>query len=259
MPLRGRAGGTATRPSLRACVVVPARDEQEHVGACIAALATQDGVRREDFEVVLVCDACVDDTRRRALAAARGSGLRIVVLDGPGAGAGAARRVGMDHAAARLAPSGLIACTDADTVVAPDWLQRQLDAIAAGADAVAGLVTLDVAGLHPGVLARRREAAVARLGRVRAHSPDAEHHHFAGASMGLTAAAYRRLGGIEPLVALEDDALERRLRGEGLRIARRTDVQVTTSGRLVGRAARGLAHDLACFEREARRQGEPAA
>ena len=62
-----------------------------------------------------------------------------------------------------------------------------------------------------------RHAPRERLALVHAHTPDAEHHHFAGASMSLTAAAYRRLGGIEPLEALEDEALERALRAHGLR------------------------------------------
>lgn len=245
--------------SLRACVVIPAQNEERLVGDCIAALGAQRGVAADAFEVVLVADACVDATLARASVAALDAGVALHVLLGPGAGAGAARRVGMDFAGDRLADDGLIACTDADSVVAPDWLRRQLDAVAAGADAVAGLVVLDDRDLHPGVVDRRRAAAVGRLHRVRRHSPDAEHHHFAGASMALTAAAYRQLGGIEPLVALEDDALERRLRASGLRIARLADVRVRTSGRLVGRAVRGLAHDLAAYDRELRLLDEDGA
>ena len=47
---------------MRACVVVPARDEEELIGACIAALAAQTGVARADYEVLLVLDRCTDAT-----------------------------------------------------------------------------------------------------------------------------------------------------------------------------------------------------
>ena len=57
-----------------------------------------------------------------------------------------------------LPPDGLIASSDADTVVAPDWLARQLDAVAAGADAVGGWIELDEAELHPWVVEHRAGA-----------------------------------------------------------------------------------------------------
>lgn len=230
---------------MRAVVVVPAFDEEETVGACLRALARQDGLAPDDYEVVLVLNACTDDTRGAAQVAAAGTALRLTVLDGPGGGPGPARRLGMDLARSRLAPGGLIASTDADSVVAPEWLLRQLAAVAAGADAVAGDVELDETGLHPSVLEHRRARAAERLAAVLTHAPLAEHHHFAGASMSLTAAAYTRVGGIEPLAVLEDEALERALRAEGLRIDRLASVRVRTSGRLVGRASAGLARDLA--------------
>lgn len=232
---------------MRAVVVVPAFNEERHVGACVAALAAQAHVAPADYEVVLVLNRCTDVTAAVAARAAAGTSLRLTLVAGPGGGPGPARRVGMDLACSRLRPSGLIASTDADTVVAPDWLAQQLAAVADGADAVGGLVELDARGLDPGVVAARAARAVDRLHRVRAHSPSAEHHHFAGASMALTVAAYRRLGGIEPLAALEDEALERALRAAGLRIDRPAAVRVRTSGRLVGRAPAGLARDLAAF------------
>ena len=228
---------------MRAVVVVPAHDEQETVGACLEALAAQTGVAPGDFAVVLVLNRCTDGTEAAARGAARRLDLRVV--EGPGAGPGPARRVGMDLAASWLAPDGLIASTDADTVVAADWLRRQLDAVAAGADAVGGFVDLGDHDLPAAVLEDRDRRAVCRLAAVLAHSPDAEHHHFAGASMSLTAAAYRMVGGIEPLAALEDAALERALRAHGLRVDRLLDVRVRTSARLTGRASAGLAHDLA--------------
>jgi glycosyltransferase involved in cell wall biosynthesis len=242
--------------SLDAVVVVPARDEEDHIGACLEALATQRGVARDAYAVLVVLDACRDATAQRArAAAARHPGLQLALLDGPGQGVGAARRVGMDEAARRLLaagrPRGLIASTDADTIVAPDWLARQLELVAAGAQAVAGDIRL--AGAPPDPAARRAVRGARRLALVRERDPAAEHPHFAGASMALTAETYVTIGGMEPLRALEDDALGRRLEAAGVHIARSADVRVHTAARTDGRAPRGLAYDLALDDWLARR------
>ena len=116
----------APTPGLRACVVVPARDEEALVGACVRALATQEGVEHDAYELLLVLDRCTDATEARARAAA--AGLTLHVLHAAAPGVGAARRLGMDLACERLhavgRPDGLIACTDADSEAAPDWLRR---------------------------------------------------------------------------------------------------------------------------------------
>ena len=120
----GRAGQAAAvtvlpapDPALLACVVVPARDEEELVGGCIAALAAQRGVAAAEYEVLLVLDRCTDATEARARAAAGAAPLHV--LRSTGAGVGAARALGMDLACERLhavgRPDGLIACTDADS------------------------------------------------------------------------------------------------------------------------------------------------
>ncbi len=158
----------------------------------------------------------------------------------------------MDAAARRLLeagnPDGLIACTDADSRPAHDWLARQLAHLGAGARAVAGLIELDPeeAARLPGAVRRRRSReAIFRLDRVREREPDAAHHHFAGASLGVAASVYREVGGLEPVVALEDAAFAERLQTRGVPIVRASDVVVRTSARPAGRARRGLSVDLA--------------
>ncbi len=59
-------------PGLLASVVVPARDEEELIGACIEALCGQRGVEPGSWEVLLVLDGCTDETEARALDAAAG-------------------------------------------------------------------------------------------------------------------------------------------------------------------------------------------
>jgi glucosyl-3-phosphoglycerate synthase len=243
----------APSASLRASVVVPARDEEDLVGACLRALAGQAGVDPEEYEVLLVLDRCTDGTEARAKeVAAAHPWLRLHTLEGPGGGSGLARRVGMEAACRRLlevrGPDGLICSTDADTVVAPDWLAAQMRAVDGGARAVGGRI--DLAGadtLPPGVLRWHSENSRLRYHRLLsdAHRAGrAEHWQFSGASLALTAETYRDVGGLRPLESLEDEQLEEALRENGVPIERLLSVHVTTSPRLKGRASRGLSHDL---------------
>ncbi len=246
-----RRGAVAMSAPLAAIVVVPARDEQRRIGGCLEALAAQQLPGGERFAIVVVLDGCRDETGRVATRVAAALALDVQLLDGPGRGSGPARRVGMEAAASRLLaagrPDGLIASTDADTRPQPDWLARQLAHVRDGAAAIGGLVELDareLAALPNGVAHRRAAQASVRLAQVRTREPLAEHHHFAGASIGVTAQTYRAVGGLEPLHALEDEAFATRLRAHGVAIARPADVRVRTSARSSGRAARGLALDL---------------
>lgn len=271
---------TAADRRLHAVVVVPARDEQERIGACLHALAEQRGLEPEAFEVVVVLDQCGDDTRAMALrAAAAAPHLRLTLLDSPAPGAGHARRAGMDFACERLfavgRPHGLIASTDADTRVAPDWLATQLALAGAGAGAIGGRIDLDpdeASRLPPAVLRDRGVNAQARHARIhalaerqveaarsggenqRVTSTDGrDHHQFSGASLAVTAQTYRDLGGLPVVDALEDEAFERLLEDRRIPIVRSDRVSVTTSARTTGRASRGLARDLALADWRARR------
>jgi glycosyltransferase involved in cell wall biosynthesis len=264
------AGATAPDPSLRAVVVIPARDEQQRIGDCLRALAEQRGVEPGAFEVVLVLDHCRDATRPRALhAAAAHPSMPLIVLECDLRGAGHARRLGMDFACERLLAAGnelgLIASTDADSRVHEDWLAIQLLLASEGARAIGGRIELDpdeAARLPAGVLEARGLQAVERLSRVRAQAlrhggrlPDGGcvHHQFSGASLAVTARTYRDVGGLPIGEALEDEAFERALEDRGVQILRTGRVHVTTSARTDGRASRGLARDLALADWRARR------
>ena len=241
----------APHPGLRASVVVPAHDEEDLVEACLEALAHQRGVNRQEYEILMVLDDCNDATEARARGVAkRYSDLRMYFIDGPGKGSGPARRAGMEAACARLLglgrPDGLICSTDADSEVAQDWLVAQIEAAANGAVAIGGRIELPDDGSLPQEIARWHADRGRQRQRELASAPGtAEHWQFSGASLALTAKVYRKVGGLEPRASLEDEHLERVLREQGIPIDRLLSVRVTTSARLVGRARRGLAYDLA--------------
>jgi glucosyl-3-phosphoglycerate synthase len=265
-------------PALRAVVVIPARDEAERIAACLLALANQRGIARDAYEAIVVLDGCGDATaqRVREVAAAEPSFRLHAVAIARSRGVGRARRRGMDLACERLLragnPGGLIASTDADSVVADDWLACQLQLVRRGAQAIGGHVELrhdDGRALADQALRERDRRGAERLRAVLdnethrrpvadgvgAHvdSDTAEHHHFSGASLSLTAETYRRCGGLPVRAALEDEALEHELRARGVQIHRSNRVRVSTSARTVGRAPRGLAQDLVRSDWRARR------
>jgi glycosyltransferase involved in cell wall biosynthesis len=252
-------------PELTAVVVIPARDEAERIEGCLLALADQEGIAPETFEVIVVLDGCRDDTAAildEMRATRPGLRLRALELEAP-VGVGRARRLGMDLACTRLLSlekgDGLIASTDADSIAAADWLSCQLELTRQGVQAIGGHIQLDQREQHAldkQALCERERRGVERLQQAIERAPSGvavEHHHFSGASLALTAETYERCGGLPVRAALEDEALERELHARGVPIHRSRSVRVRTSARTSGRAPRGLAHDLACADWRARR------
>lgn len=92
-------------------VVIPAFNEEAYLPACLRSLAAQDF--ELPWEVIVVANDCTDETA----AVAAGAGA-IVVLE-PHRGITWARQKGLE-----AARGAIVACVDADTCVAPDWLSR---------------------------------------------------------------------------------------------------------------------------------------
>ena len=104
--LRGRAGdgsrgAAAGREAPRCVRRLPARDEEELIGACIAALAAQEGVGRDEYEVVLVLDRCTDATAQRR-ARRRVTRLQVIEATAPAS----ATRAGRHGPGRAAAPAG---------------------------------------------------------------------------------------------------------------------------------------------------------
>ncbi|WGF89930.1 glycosyltransferase [Marinivivus vitaminiproducens] len=249
---------------LHPVVAIPVRNEAARLGRCLDALIRQDvPAASKPLTLVLVLNNCTDDSLAVAerFLGRRDVELRILAvrLPEPHAHVGTARRLAMDEAAAILEAQGrvdgAILTTDADTVVAADWVRRTLDAFADGADVVAGTVR-SLAG-EPALPRRLRDplareqiyrrllcAIGARLDPL-PHDPWPCHDRASGASLAVRAEHYRRIGGLPAVRAGEDRALVQALTRIDARVRHSPAVQVATSCRLVGRAPGGLADTLA--------------
>src|SRR5689334_14243785 len=102
-------------------VAIPAKDEAEHVAACLFALARQTW---RPHNVLLLANNCSDSTSEIALAISPALPYRLHVEshDFPmhRADAGHARRLAMALAERLVRPDGILMTTDADAVAAPD-------------------------------------------------------------------------------------------------------------------------------------------
>lgn len=217
-------------------VVVPARDEERLLPACLDALDEARSflaAARPDVRcvVVLVLDDCRDDSS--SVVDGRAD---AVLVTGVG-NVGAARARGVVRAATLAGPEwgadAWIAHTDADSQVPRDWLLEHVRAAEAGADVVVGTVRPD-----PGDLDRARLLAWRRTRTGVANG------HVHGANLGLRASIDAAVGGVAPLGLHEDVDLVERARRAGARVVASAACDVLTSGRLVGRTTGGYAEYL---------------
>jgi glycosyltransferase involved in cell wall biosynthesis len=241
-------------------VVVPAHDEEDLLPRCLAALRRAErSLAGLPLHLVVAADACGD----RTAAVAREAGATVVELGARCVGSARAAGIGeVLRRTGRLDPASVwLATTDADTVVPPDWLARQLAYAAAGWDAVVGTVRVTDWSEHPPAVQRLFEqryrdgghggAAVTGAAAVPAAGDGddggdggAGHPHVHGANLGFTARAYLAAGGFGPFATAEDHAFVSSLAAVGGRILRTGEMTVVTSARRLARAPLGFGHLL---------------
>jgi glycosyltransferase involved in cell wall biosynthesis len=216
-------------------IVVPAANEQTHIGGCLNALiaareyALTTRAHQVEVRILVVLDSCVD-------------GTASIISQYPGIDAvhcragrvGSARAFGARHLLARCPARRSeiwLANTDADSRVPREWITSMVRHAERGTHLVLGTVCpdddLDMHQRH------------AWLGR---HRLGNGHPHVHGANFGIRADTYLDLGGWPAVASGEDVALaDRATAAKRLRIVRTAAIPVTTSARLAGRAPDGFA------------------
>ena len=223
-------------PIRRIAVVIPARDEEATLEACLASVEAAAHRVRVPVDIVLVLDACTDGS---AQVAARHPRVRTASV--AFRNVGRSRAHGVELALPASSVDGLwLAFTDADSTVPPDWLAEHLRA-AERADAYIGAVVPVLEDLDP----------VRRRVWLDGHPPGATLGHVHGANLGMRARAYRAAGGFSPLDTAEDVDLAGRLRASGAVVLSSEREPVVTSARLTGRAPLGYAGYLDALAVEA--------
>ncbi len=251
-------------------VIIPARNEAAALAATLQNLLGQRHPQGglldpRSYEVIVLANNCTDETadlaRWFARRAAPSAVIHVAEQTFPAhqAHVGTARKWLMDLACRRLdavgRPAGLIASTDADTQVEPTWIAATLAEVAAGAEAVAGLIRVNHRELRElGPQVRRaywldrvyRRLKLELEARIDPNplDPYPRHDFQGGASLAITSRMYRRVGGLPPLATHEDVALAAALWRVDARFVHSPRVRVTTSSRLVGRAAGGHSQAL---------------
>lgn len=262
-------------PALNACVVVPARNEEELLPGALYALAEQkqlngQPVPYESYEVVLLINNSTDASRAAAERVARMyPSLRLHIIErwfnSSQAHIGHVRRLLMDEACRRLETAGndlaVILSTDSDSRVAPNWIASNRNELAGGIEAIGGRIVL-TASEQTGLDLRTRQLheqdnvyrrLVSWLEWIldpAEHDPWPRHHYNFGASLALTPQVYKRVGRLPPRRCLEDVALYQKLVLHDAKLRHSNKVRVYTSGRLNGRAKFGLSRTLADVQRQ---------
>jgi glycosyltransferase involved in cell wall biosynthesis len=224
-------------------VVVPARNEEDLIGASLLALeravhATRErlGAQAPTIDVVVVADHCTDAT---VAVADRFTGVHVLELQAGSllGNVGTARAVGVTTGLERVAASHdqvWLAHTDADSRVPENWLLDQLELAAAGVDVMIGTVRPDFHDL-PAAQVELWEAT---------HTLGEPNGHVHGANLGIRASVYLAAGGFLPQAEHEDVGLVERALALGARSVAVDSCEVATSGRLSGRTPGGYAAHL---------------
>jgi hypothetical protein len=264
-----------------AIVVIPARNEAATIARTLTSLVHQRDsngapLDQRRYEVLLLVNNTTDHSvaiARQISKAHPGFQLHIAEVDlpEPHAHVGQARRLLMDTAAQRFRtlgkPAGVIATTDADTILEPTWVSATLEAVAQGAEAVGGRILVAPDDLH----SMDHDARSCHLRDVGYRSlislaetvidsppgdPWPRHFQHFGASIAVRAETYCKAGGLPVRPSLEDVAFYDRLFGIDATIRHSPEVRVHTSARFDGRTGFGFAVQLQQWA-EMRRQGEP--
>ncbi len=250
---------TSPDPAARIVFVVPAKDEEESIADCIAAFESQRNAKGTPvpwsvYEVLILVNNTTDATVRCALTARRHPGIHIVSVELPPQRAhiGWARRLGMDWASGRLQQNGhtdgIIVSTDADSLIAPDFVYELRQTFASPAVDAAGASLVVQNKLIDGVFGHLNDYfSLEKKLRLKAQQQagfDLMHSHFSGAGFAVRQYVYEAVGGLTPLPYNEDKQFYYKLLQRDALIRMNDRLVVHTSSRLTGRTEWGMAAQL---------------
>eukprot|EP01037_Dinobryon_pediforme_P001479 gene1480-1500_t len=256
--MREMVGQSASRIDGRVAVAIPVHNEAGYIGACLRSLAQQ--TVGAPFDVVALLNNCSDgtDVVVQRLVAEMPYRLQIheYWIEPSHVNAGVARRLAMQHAATFVGNDGILLTTDADAVVPSDWIEANLHHIDRGCDAVAGMTRMDPndEALLPAYLGEDEAKVMAYAALLdeidyfldpSLHDPLPRHTEHSGASIAVRADAHEAVGGIAGVASGEDRQFFDALRRIDAKIRHAPEIVVTVSGRLIGRAAGGMAETIA--------------
>lgn len=270
----------APHPSLDFIVTIPAHNEESLIAETLRALLIQtdpagNPIDPDSFEILLLAHNCTDQTAAAARAAVRGPRPAVHVIEWEttaiDATVGAARKAITELAASRLSslnkPDGIVATTDADTGVSPEWIFQTRREMKPNISAVAGCIEVDFTGVilttpaitryqHDYETYRRLCSELAAKLEPVAHEPGLRHEIHTAASYAVRASIHTEIGGIPSLERGEDIAFHRMILAAGHLVRHSPLVRVSTSGRDCGRVSGGLADALCGWTDCARNDGD---
>ena len=251
-------------PHLKISVILPVKDEADHLWKTLEALRNQydvDGIplAYNQYEVLLLANNCSDDSAGLARAYQKTyPEFRLLVeeirLAPPVAHIGTVRRLLMDAAYNRFIflkrPKGIIASTDGDSEVDKNWISNTIREIKKGNDVVGGRILTRPENSLARIYYLRDVTYKHLVSRVEAlidpvpNDPWPRHYQCFGASFAVTCSIYDRSGRLPVVPFLEDMAFHRALTRIDARIRLSPLVKVMTSTRIQGRVDFGFSIQL---------------
>ena len=194
----------ALRQYTKVSVVICAYDAERTIDACLASL---EKVRYPNYEVVIVNDGSRDATKAIAERYVAAHPRLFTLIDQPNRGLSVARNVGMEAASGEI-----IAYTDSDCVVDPDWLTYLVYKFQQGFVAVGGP---NFPPPEDNAVAAYVAAAPGGPTHVLLNDEVAE--HIPGCNMAFRKRALEQVGGFQPIFTAAGDDVDLcwRLKNDG--------------------------------------------
>lgn len=256
-------------PSCSVSVVIPVRNEADHLDKTLAAFIRQVDLSSKKlsfdiFEIIVLINNCSDNSLEIA---------RKFQNDNPfltfhianintskiNTNSGFIRCLLMDEAHDRLVTNdkggGIILTTDGDTQVAEDWIAANLFEIENDVDAVGGRILFTAEELGKMNPAARKFHLIDEKYRLLSaeleshldylpHDAFPKHHQHFNGSFAVTTDSYKKAGGIPKVRFLEDVAFHQSLMRIDARFRHSPLVKVYTSAREAGRTEAGLSTQI---------------